>query len=612
MKELCVVHLVRAQNGIEPFRRFLVSYQLNHGGINHDFLLVFKGFSQSSDLKAYREILKPFQYLSLEIPDAGFDLTAYFKAAEVFGNQYRFFCFLNSFSEVLDANWLKKLYQHSLNSEVGLVGASGSWQSHNINFKSKIKVIFDYDGPFASKAFWKKCIVLLVESVKHTLIRIDFPPFPNPHIRTNAFLISSSLINTIKMNPILSKYDAYKVESGYEGLSQQIMRMGKKILIIGKDGKAYKKEGWNKSQTFWQSNQDNLLVADNQTRDYQYGSLGRRRYLSMSAWQASVDIVTNLDIIEQPMVSVCIPVRNGGEFFHAALDSVLKQTYTNYELIVIDNASTDDTAIWVERLAAENIKIKFYKNEFNIGLIQNFNLCLSKVNGDYVKFLCADDFLMPNALEQMVSVLELNKVATLVTVGRLLVNQYDEVLGIKSYSDNEVVVKGTDAINRCLFGGNYIGEPSATMFRRDGLENRLNLQFPHLVDLELWFRLLEKGDLVSIPQPLCAIRRHELQMTQRNIQSGVLVEDNVRLFDMYKNKPYIKHTYLVKIERKMRMAYRVWICKSFIETKRKNEILRLQSSLIFYYLFIPVISLVIYSSRKIKNFFFSRFLAVKA
>lgn len=77
---------------------------------------------------------------------------------------------------------------------------------------------------------------------------------------------------------------AYKFESGKKGLTRQILDMGKEVLVVGKDGAGYKMGLWNRSKTFWQDDQENLLVADNQTRSYQNGTMEQRRYLSIMAW----------------------------------------------------------------------------------------------------------------------------------------------------------------------------------------------------------------------------------------------------------------------------------------------------------------------------------------
>lgn len=304
MKELCVVHLVRAHNGIEPFRRFLESYRANPGGIEHDLLIVFKGFGQPQDTAEYRELLAPFHYATLDVSDEGFDITAYFAAFKRYSEQYRYFCFLNSYSVILDCDWVRKLHENISKPGVGLVGATGSRNSHNSNayawffriaaiFRAEInrllslmmnradsKMGYSPHKAHITRPYWKTAIFLVKEAWVNFHYIIYFDPFPNYHIRSNAFMISGELMKTLKCPAIKTKMDAYRFEGGRNGLTRQILGMGKRVIVVGKDGTGYEKEEWHKSRTFWQSEQENLLVADNQTRYYDEGSPEKRSYLS--------------------------------------------------------------------------------------------------------------------------------------------------------------------------------------------------------------------------------------------------------------------------------------------------------------------------------------------
>lgn len=296
MKELCVVHLVRALNSIEPFQRFIDSYRENPGWIEHDLLIVFKGFDQPQDTAEYRELLAPFRHTTLEVPDEGFDITAYFTVLNRYSEQYRYFCFLNSNSVILDRDWLRKLHENICRPGVGLAGATGSWQSHgpqSISWWEVLDVAKQHYKVHSNKPFWKRAILggaaawdycRAVETWNLRLLPVYFDPFPNYHLRTNAFIISSQTMRKVKCSRIRSKLDAYAFESCSDGLTKQILRKGKKVLVVGRDGVGYEKEAWNTSKTFRQSEQENLLVADNQTRDYQYGNSERREYLSSITW----------------------------------------------------------------------------------------------------------------------------------------------------------------------------------------------------------------------------------------------------------------------------------------------------------------------------------------
>lgn len=297
MKEICVVHLVRSHNGIETFRRFLESYRANFGGIEHDLLILFKGFNQPIDTAAHRKLLTAFQYKTLNVSDEGFDITAYFFAVRKYAGEYRYFCFLNSFSVIQDREWLSKLYQNIIKPGVGLAGATGSWCSGNTHSRTLLRNLVKFvlgmpqekseTNTKIKKSLFtphKSPISVAKSAWNHLQAIIQFGTYPNYHVRTNAFIISGKLMKSLKSPVMKTKMDAYRFESGKKGLTQQIFKIGKRVVVVGKNGVGYEKEAWHESRTFWQSEQENLLVADNQTRDYQDGSPERRNYLHSAAW----------------------------------------------------------------------------------------------------------------------------------------------------------------------------------------------------------------------------------------------------------------------------------------------------------------------------------------
>ncbi len=275
IKEICVAHLVRAQNGIEPFKRFLESYTRCNGGIDHDFLVIFKGFKRVEDIAGYSELLKRFSYKHLFVHDYGFDIRAYSVAAKTF--KYKYFCFLNSYSYFLDKEWLMKMYKYISKQGVGLVGASGSYESRYTNF-------LNAQSKNNAEPFYKHIMKNLKQWKKLMRRKYFFDPFPNYHIRTNGFMISRDAMRKLRYGFILNKMDAYRFESGKNSLSKQILRMNLNILVVGKDGKAYEKEEWYKSDTFRHGAQSNLMIADNQTDLYLSSDSEKKQELSQYAW----------------------------------------------------------------------------------------------------------------------------------------------------------------------------------------------------------------------------------------------------------------------------------------------------------------------------------------
>src|ERR1700753_3521498 len=107
-----------------------------------------------------------------------------------------------------------------------------------------------------------------------------------------------------------------------------------------------------------------------------------------------------------PRVSLGMPVYNGEKYLEAALDSLLAQTFTSFELIVCDNASTDGTQAICERYAARDSRIRYERNERNMGASWNFNPVYSLARAPYFKQAAHDDLCEPEFLERCVAVLD--------------------------------------------------------------------------------------------------------------------------------------------------------------------------------------------------------------
>lgn len=101
-----------------------------------------------------------------------------------------------------------------------------------------------------------------------------------------------------------------------------------------------------------------------------------------------------------------MPVHNGGAYLEVAVESLLCQTYEDFDLLIADNASTDDTPLVAARLAARDRRVRFVRNERNLGATANFRRVLCEATGPYFKWACADDWCAPDLLELCVGVLD--------------------------------------------------------------------------------------------------------------------------------------------------------------------------------------------------------------
>ena len=281
--DICVVHLVRAKNGLNPFMKFLESYSENRGGMEHDLLIIYKGFQVKNSEGEYENFVKDIPHKTIIVPDTGFDILPYFVAVKTY--DYRYFCFLNSFSVLQDTCWLVKLYRCISQNGVGLVGATGSYQSVYHDYVYYLRNLDKTDAriPFHSKLAY----LVGFEKLRLKFLHHYYPSFPNVHLRTNGYMIPRDLMLNIRYGRIRFKSDAYRFESGRHSLTRQILGMDFRVLVVGKDGIGYEKEDWCRSKTFWQEDQQNLLIADNQTRQYSEGDAEARKRFSRYAWGES-------------------------------------------------------------------------------------------------------------------------------------------------------------------------------------------------------------------------------------------------------------------------------------------------------------------------------------
>jgi hypothetical protein len=113
---------------------------------------------------------------------------------------------------------------------------------------------------------------------------LGYPPFPAPHLRSNVFMITHDALREMPLLAVYSKLDTSMLESGRKSITRRLQRNGLVSLVVDRAGTVYAPEQWHRSRTFWQGDQEGLLVADNQTLAYARGDLARRRLLSASAW----------------------------------------------------------------------------------------------------------------------------------------------------------------------------------------------------------------------------------------------------------------------------------------------------------------------------------------
>ncbi len=220
-----------------------------------------------------------------------------------------------------------------------------------------------------------------------------------------------------------------------------------------------------------------------------------------------------------PTVSVCIPTYNGERFVERTLRSVLAQHYTDFEIVLGDDGSTDATLDVVRRITDDRLRI--VSGVSGVSAPANFNRLIAAARGKYVKLLCQDDTLYPDCLGRQVAAMEdgASRGVVLVSCKRDIIDDHDRVVyRHRGWRGAAGFIDGAQAMRANVRAGtNLIGEPSATLCSREVIEavGGYSLDQNYMVDLDLWMRMLDRGNLVYIPESLCTFRVSRMSWSSR-------------------------------------------------------------------------------------------------
>ena len=211
---------------------------------------------------------------------------------------------------------------------------------------------------------------------------------------------------------------------------------------------------------------------------------------------------------ETPLVSIGIPVYNGGAFLSHTLDSILCQTYKSIEVVIRDNNSTDDTCQIVADYMERDQRIKFSRASQNQGAARNFNAVFEQARGPYFKWAAADDLLAPTFVEKCVAVLEDLPACVLAYPQTDVIDAAGQTL---ESLDDELEANSDDPVIRYRLLRSALKECNAVfgVIRTDVLI-RTNLIRPYMAaDMHLLAELALYGQLIEIPDRLFFRRDHE-------------------------------------------------------------------------------------------------------
>ncbi len=298
----CVVHLIHKMYFPRKLREFAAAWRAHPPGCDCELVFLVKGFVSPTQARPYLEEVADLAPRIVFVPDRGFDMGSYLEAAANL-RRHRY-CFVKSQSRPLADGWLAMLETALRGPGVGQVGATGAWTSahswmlYMTGLPSAYRTLLPpreevrglvWQVQLEQGSLEQRSALHSLRMRLRTLPNVPdelfvFAPFPTPHLRTTAFMVTHAALNELSLFETPTKIDTLVLESGRPSITNQLARIGLSSLVVDRGGAVYEPDRWHLSRTFQQGDQEGLLVAENHTDRYAAGDLSLRRFLSSCAW----------------------------------------------------------------------------------------------------------------------------------------------------------------------------------------------------------------------------------------------------------------------------------------------------------------------------------------
>lgn len=255
-----------------------------------------------------------------------------------------------------------------------------------------------------------------------------------------------------------------------------------------------------------------------------------------------------------PLVSIMITAYNRPQYLKVALESALNQTYRNIEIVICDNSTNDECEKLVQGYLYKYNRIRYYKNEKELEVIDNFKKCIELSSGEYAEFLMDDDIYHIDKTSRMMNCfLEHDNIKLVTSYRQTIDNNGNEIKPIsatRKLFETDQIVDGKiiiDFVMKTLL--NVIGETTTPLFNRsevlkNGFGKYGGKQYKVNADLVTWISLLSQGKMVYISDTLSYFRLHETQDQNRVIS---IVTGTNELLDMMNS--YFEYNHIRKKEK---------------------------------------------------------------
>lgn len=261
------------------------------------------------------------------------------------------------------------------------------------------------------------------------------------------------------------------------------------------------------------------------------------------------------------IVSVCVPIFNGERYLEECLDSIAGQTYTDIEVLLVDDKSTDNSLAIAQRYAARDHRFSVHCNPQNLGLVGNWNRCVELARGQWIKFVFQDDYILPDCLAILLQAATSG--AQLIACNRAFIfgegisnetrkyflrnkefvdHLYANRLTLTGKEYRELVLDNIFLNRRGDIGLNMVGEPTAVLLNRKVFDHFgwFDARLIQSCDWEYWTRVAVRDGIAFVPDELAVFRVHQHATSAQNHlvrQYRTRALDNLVVFHKFARDP---------------------------------------------------------------------------
>jgi glycosyltransferase involved in cell wall biosynthesis len=277
---------------------------------------------------------------------------------------------------------------------------------------------------------------------------------------------------------------------------------------------------------------------------------------------------------DHPLVAVLTPVYNGEKYLAECIESVLAQTYHNWDYTIVNNCSTDKTLEIAQSYAKKGNQIKVVSNSQFVGVIENHNIAFRLISpsSKYCKVVSADDWLFPECITRMVELAEANPSVGIVGSYALRGGGAKWEVVFDGLPHYRTVVPGRDICRSTLLGGRYVfGIPTSTLYRSDLVRNA-NSFYPNstpYADVSAYYEYLQTTDFGFVHQVLSYERVHAAAVSSNLRRISAVLADMLRTILEYGPIYLTKHEFEIRLEELLDNYYRL-LAEGFFNLKDKE------------------------------------------